>query len=830
VKFFIENNNWEEIMDYELAAYVNQVQHYRKRVFSFMTCHSGGILDDFAGANSLVLTSSTAEQPSFPGSLCDTWHAEFNYYETGALHRLTPCRLCGDIDADFNADSRISFAEAFAYVDSSDTRSDPQIGDQADIAPNSYLGFFLTCNPEGSGDFNTIQAALNAAEDGFVIELADGIYSGAGNRDIDFSGKAVAVRSRSGDPDACIIDCGNIGRGFYFHSGEDSTSMVQGITIKNGYSASYGGAIFCNGASPSFTRCIFVDNSALSGGALSCLACNPIFTNCTLSENQAESHGGGIYIGDGAIVAITNSIMWSETPDEVYLGPSGHVNITYSDIEGGWASQGNINDNPLFRDLGNSDYHLMSTECFGSDESSCIDAGNPGIWDNSVDCFNGLGTVLSDLGAFGGGRSAPIPAEVIDIPADYPTIQAGVNASSEGDTVLVQPGIYRENLIINQHNLVLGSLFLTTNDTSYISATVIDGDSSGSVIAISNWLDSATIISGFTLQNGFAETGGGFWCFQADPTINYNRIVRNCAGWGGGIACDSANPYIHHNFISSNSGSLGGGLACNYANADITANIIAGNYADQGGGIFCRPGSYPNIINSVIYNNTVLQRGGGIFCFESMPRLTNSILWGNNASAEHEIGTFRGAPVASYCDIQSGWEGLVIIDVAPLFRDPDNNDFHLQAIVCGDPENSPCIDAGDPSIADLNLDCFNGLGLTRSDIGAYGGGHPGGSFAYLPGDVNMAVDNWPPLVIGGDVTYLVNFFRGISANQSCLLNSFWCSADINGDCLVIGSDVTRLVNFFRGQAELAYCPDYQPLWLAPGDMPSAAPDGWPNCE
>jgi hypothetical protein len=71
-------------------------------------------------------------------------------------------------------------------------------------------------------------------------------------------------------------------------------------------------------------------------------------------------------------------------------------------------------------------------------------------------------------------------------------------------------------------------------------------------------------------------------------------------------------------------------------------------------------------------------------------------------------------------------------------------------------------------------------------------------YEYLPGDVNMYGGTWPPAAIGGDVTYLVNFFRGLPTSYSCLLDGFWCSADANGDCNVIGSDVTKLVNVFRG--------------------------------
>ncbi len=112
----------------------------------------------------------------------------------------------------------------------------------------------------------------------------------------------------------------------------------------------------------------------------------------------------------------------------------------------------------------------------------------------------------------------------------------------------------------------------------------------------------------------------------------------------------------------------------------------------------------------------------------------------------------------------------------------------------------------------------------------------GDNYEYLPGDANMyAVTAWPPNVIGADVTYLVNYFRGIST--PCLLDGFYASADANGDCSVIGADVTYLVQYFRGANTLKYCgddvgdeEDYTPEWTTPEELPATAPAGWPNCD
>jgi hypothetical protein len=101
-------------------------------------------------------------------------------------------------------------------------------------------------------------------------------------------------------------------------------------------------------------------------------------------------------------------------------------------------------------------------------------------------------------------------------------------------------------------------------------------------------------------------------------------------------------------------------------------------------------------------------------------------------------------------------------------------------------------------------------------------------YSYLPGDANMSNGQWPPRIIGGDVTYLVGYFRGI--NGPCLIGNFYNSADVNGDCVIIGSDVTRLVSYFRGTATLDHCADYTPAWLTPDDCPAEMPDGWPGCE
>jgi len=158
----------------------------------------------------------------------------------------------------------------------------------ADVDPN---GFRV---PE---IYITIQAAINDAWDGDTVWVADGTYSGTGNTEIDLLGKAITVRSENG-PESCIIDCQGVGGGFYIHSGEDTRTVIDGFTIRNGYS-DFGAGMLCAASSPTINNCVFVDNEATryGGGLCNWYGSSPVVTNCVFENNtctDSDGRGGGL--------------------------------------------------------------------------------------------------------------------------------------------------------------------------------------------------------------------------------------------------------------------------------------------------------------------------------------------------------------------------------------------------------------------------------------------------------------------------------------------------------------------------------------------------------
>jgi len=159
--------------------------------------------------------------------------------------------------------------------------------------------------------------------------------------------------------------------------------------------------------------------------------------------------------------------------------------------------------------------------------------------------------------------------------SNFTTIQEGIDASVNSDTVLVYPGTYYENIIYNGKNIMVASLELTTGNATYIDSTIIDGQRLDSCVLVNDQETDANI-QGFTLTNG-----------QGHP----------------------------YQYSSSNRG--GGVLVYDHCTFDITNCIIKNNYASSGGGIHLGYYSIINISGTSILNNYVFSTGGGVVVDQS---------------------------------------------------------------------------------------------------------------------------------------------------------------------------------------------------------------------
>jgi hypothetical protein len=335
-------------------------------------------------------------------------------------------------------------------------------------------------------------------------------------------------------------------------------------------------------------------------------------------------------------------------------------------------------------------------------------------------------------------------AAIINIPDDYQTIQAGIDTSENGDTVLVQPGRYVENINYSGKNITVGSLFLTTGDAVYIDSTVIDGNRQGSVVRFDSGEDGSSLLIGFTLTNGSGSEdvdgdicGGGIHCLNSSPTLSHLIITGNGAWAGGGVFVQNyenefTSPEIAHCIIVGNEGGTGGVfLSRSGTDVRISYTLIAHNEGnDLGSGLVINYDAAATVQNTTIADNY----GSGINFWHpgGSLRLTNVIVWGDPIGAR-----WGGASLSvRYCDIEGGEDGIRgdgvnvdwgegNIDQDPLFANPDSGDFHLTG-------GSPCIDAGDPE-SPLDPD------ISRADMGAFYSYHRG----LLQGYVYDSIDGSP---------------------------------------------------------------------------------------
>ncbi|MCP4711926.1 MAG: hypothetical protein GY869_25175, partial [Planctomycetes bacterium] len=606
-------------------------------------------------------------------------------------------------------------------------------------------------DPSGSGDFTTIQAAINAAKDRDIIELTDADFYGAGNNYINFLGKEITLRSQSGIPENCVINIDGdetVTSGIHFISSEGPESIISGVTITNGNpnNTSFGG-ILCDASSPTIHNCIINGNDSITGGGINCInSSSPIITDCAIGGNTAEGGGGGIYCNYGSSPTITN------------------CTISYNQALSGGGIYCNNSSSPVITDsdILNNDVTMSGGGIYCENGSSPIVKNshvniNTSTYGGGVFCRNSANIELTgsfirnNISNLSGGGLYIIQASP-DLTgctiSGNQSIQGGGLYCDEGSNPEIISCIIIDNKVEDEFDGNGGGLFFAEGSTPAITESFIENNSSSTFGGGIFCQTSAAVVTRSSIKGNITQdSGGGIYCYQSSPQITDCIIQKNEALRGGGIACEySASPTITRCAITRNKYDTGGGLFCREGSSPlITSSVISYNHPlsddtyTSGGGIYCSSGSAPNIIACTISNNLSNNYCGGIaFSSEDgAQNITGSIIWDNSPT---EICSVPDNPtVFSFCNIKnsggsgSGWNGSLgvdgghNIDLDPLL----GAGAHLQA-------GSPCIDAINtaeipPALPGNDLDL---------EARPHGGGYDIGADEFIDSDDDGLPDYW----------------------------------------------------------------------------------------
>lgn len=358
-----------------------------------------------------------------------------------------------------------------------------------------------------------------------------------------------------------------------------------------------------------------------------------------------------------------------------------------------------------------------------------------------------------------------LSATIINVPSEQPTIQEGINVAVDGDTVLVHPGDYQEMINYNGKNIIVGSLFLTTADSSYIDSTVIRYNINNNyVVTIANDESSEAKLIGFKIGQG-GGSSKGVLSSNSSPQIQYNHIYLNGSY---GIRCDSlsfaliknniientdrgiqisygASPTITHNlfnntekgvFVGSSSSAIitNNNIICSATypargietGVDATLLISSNSISNCNIGIQISNNSNAQIINNLIHdcsigincleneveiiNNTIVNNSmkGIEIPWDLQPEIINCIIWGNTVN----VTTSTQAYFKNSC-IENGIPINAINLEGNTSRNPcftDSSSYHLSVY-------SPCVDAGVIDTIGLNLPEYDLAGNVRIQDG-----------------------------------------------------------------------------------------------------------------
>ena len=556
-------------------------------------------------------------------------------------------------------------------------------------------------------DHSTIQAGIDAAVDGDTVLVAAGTYQ----ENIDFLGKAISVVSEQG-PEATTIEV-NSGSVIRFKRGEGLDSLLRGFKLTGGtgtrhseFLVEYGGGIFCsNGSAPAIEECVISGCTAYIGGGIaietSQSSPSAVIQDCTVEDNTAVT-GAGIYLHQNPTALRDCRIQRNEASSV-----AGGVYFNWSD---GSMYDCCIEFNTVTRFDGAGIYCDTASPTI----SFCTIAGNE----------TGAGGTTGAGGGFYVTTGANPEISGCTIEANKAGHGAGI-ACKYGSSPLINSNLisgntaygYGGGISCTDSNAVL----ITNNEIT--NNTVDSGNGGGIVCGTGN----LTAIGNTISRNSARLDGGGINASGAGVLdLQDNRIVENHAGQG----FDGGGMFVHHKdlrisggMISGNSGSIGGAMYLSACSQVVLAGcVVAGNNAfSHGGGLYTIVNGPFAISGATFAGNSAGYDGGAIYTHDTVT-VTDSIFWDSTAGdLGKEVYLYSGADFTiSYTDLD-GLSGSIhkepgsivvlgdgMIDADPLFVEGPDGAYYLSQTAAGQPENSPCVDAGDPAGAPPE-------GTTRTD-------------------------------------------------------------------------------------------------------------------
>ncbi len=369
-------------------------------------------------------------------------------------------------------------------------------------------------------DQPTIQAGIDAARDGDTVLVSDGTWTGAGNREIEFGGKAITLMSENG-PAACIVDCGDGGPGFLFTSGETLESVLDGFTIRDGYGDPGGGAIQCISSSPTIRNNVMEENGGYyAGGAMHVESSAALIEDNLFSGNYLIAAGGGaggcgLYISGAPGPTVTgNRFEDNETVDAW----GGALRVIDADprVEGNLFS----GNRALF--------------------------GAAAAWSGGAQGLVLRNEFTGNAAGWGGGAVMVYGAS----PIFEENIFSGNRAETRGGALLVEDGSATlvRNTFSGNETLSGGAVHLIRSDVQMRGDRLQDNSVSnlgGGILAF----ESALQVENALLVGNLAMNGAGLRCIRSEVEIRGCTMDGNSAAGPGGAISGSGGSLVVTNSI-----------------------------------------------------------------------------------------------------------------------------------------------------------------------------------------------------------------------------------------------------------------------------------------